>query len=126
MSNVKNSVLKEIEDRIKKRELAKARAANNNTLEKFASDFFHNIEELRSVSTGVDFFHHCIGISLLNFETQVSTIDRYAKVELVWVEVEGKLPLVDRIVITWSKPYQIINRCDPQLSLDMANLILFN
>jgi len=125
MSEVKRQLLKEIEDRIAKRKEAKARAINRNTVEAFVLAFISNVEEINTMVSSPEEWEINVENAMNNLQSQVMSFDNDVRVYVSWHQENDSLPVVNGVTIKWSKAYQAKENCDPELFLDVTEL-LFN
>lgn len=124
MSDIKDKIWQEINDRIAKRKEARARAINNNTIEAFVLGFIKNIEDINTYTTNEVEWQVGAMNALNNLKAQMMSFDKRVNIEISWYTEEGKPPVVNGVIIKWSRPYQIENNCDPELFLDVTMLLL--
>lgn len=126
MSKVKEDLLKEIEARIAKKKLAKARAFNNRCVETFVLTFIKNIEDTNTMVDNQYEWSNNAKSAESSLLGQIRSFDDGAKVSVSWCIREGEKPVVDTVTINWSKSYQQSEKCDAQIVLSAADIILFS
>jgi hypothetical protein len=123
----KKNVLEEIEARIARKKELKTKIVEKNTLKGYVLNFIKNIEELND-------FHFQNFYSIARaakaakkvLEKQVHTIDKGATIEVHYVDANNlELLCVDQVIITWSKEYQTLNKCEEKTIISSIDAIIF-
>lgn len=125
MNEIKKKLIEEIDRRIQKKKEARERALEKSTLEAFVLAFIKNVEEINTIATNEVEWQMHVDNAVQSLKGQICSFDNSAKLEVSWFEEEGKPPVVDGVTIKWSRFYQKLNNCDPELFLDVTEL-LFN
>lgn len=120
----KKEMLDKVNAAAKKREEARDRAAANKTIEAFVFEFFKEAEEVLLLDMSPQNKGVMLLLSHNTLENKIKTFDPKVKeVKIVW-RGENE-PIVQGVTIVWSKHFSNINQADPELYIDVAEM-LFN
>lgn len=120
----KKSLMDEIAAKAKRKEdLRQEIASRSENIEAFAVKMIGDIEEMIATTSNPDVLYTLIPLYARSFEGQVRVMDPGATVNVDWFETEGH-PRINGITIRWSKEYQVRNKCEEQLFVDVSSLLL--
>ena len=123
MSNIKNKILKEIEQKIAKRKEARNRTLNK-TVESYVLSFIKNVEDINKITGSYHEWSYCVDQALFSLKTQIHVIDQGATVSVSFIKDEQQRQIVDKVKILWSKEYQEKEKCESELVLDIIDIML--
>lgn len=126
MSDVKKKLMEEIS---KKADRMKARKQEIANREKNVEAFvLKEMKDIDDASTST--INSSLGPAIQDFYVgalgqRLKTLDEGCKVEISWApQNDGEsVPRLNGVLIKWSKGYQVANKCDPELFIDIANLL---
>lgn len=119
----KKDLLKEIDEKIKRKQELREQVADKSTIEGFVMEFMHDIEELPQYGPGP--FHTLAALSKISLTDKLKRFDRGVEIDVSWHAEEGLAPQVNGVLIKWSRDYQQLHDIDPELFVDVTQL-LFN
>lgn len=120
------NVLKEIEERIRKKKLAKQRASYNVSIEGYISSFIRNIEDLEKIYTDKHDVRSGWAKAQSTLVEQLRVFDNGVAVSIKSFTQEDGKRYVDSVTVRWSDKYQRDNNCDPELTLTALDIALSN
>jgi hypothetical protein len=126
MSDVKKKLLEEINKKADRMKARKQEIANrNNNVEEFVLKMMKEIDEGASVFMNSDLGPTLIAFYVSSLQERMKTLDSNCKTEISWApkNEDENLPRINGVLIKWSKEYQTVNDCDPELFVDIANLL---
>ena|ERR1035437_55491 len=123
MSDVKKSLLQEIETNIKRKMELREKIAQRNQLDTFVLSFISNVEEISESIHDRDAWNDMVTLALSSLDTSIKSIDNHANISISWQEVESMHPQVNGVLVKWSQRHQIKNSCEPELFVDITSLL---
>lgn len=123
MNDVKKKLLEEIDRKIARKKQIRAHTVENNTHEAYIMAFIRDMEDLRVGKIEGDTWFAMMTLSLQKLEEQMRTLDFGCNIEISWYTNEGKDPQVNGVLIKWSPYYQAKNNLEPELFIDIVNLL---
>ena len=118
-SVVKDKLLQKIKEKIRRKEDAKVRAAERNTVNGFVLEFIKKIESVESLSEKQSDQALFVFYATTCLVNQLKTIDSQVKVDILWQEQMQ----VSGVLIKWSTKYQQTNDCESELFVDVISLM---
>ncbi len=121
MSSIRQKILKEIDDRIKRKKDLRAEIANRkDDVEAYVLKLMDEVDEMMSKTVNTSLYEILIPNYVRSLEGHIKTIDGGATIEVSWAENPKRL---NGVLIKWSATYQTVNKCDPERYVDIANLL---
>jgi len=126
MSDVKKKLLEEISKKANRMKARKVEIANRkDNVEEFVLKQMKEIDDAASTTV-----NSSLGPAIANFYVaalaqRMKTVDEGCKIEISWAPKndDETTSRVNGVLIKWSKEYQVANKCDPELFVDIANLL---
>jgi hypothetical protein len=123
MSDIKKKLLAAIDTKTRRREaLKKEIAERHKNIEAFVMKMINDLEDMVVNTANTSLLVSLVPIYVKSLESQVKTIDSGSTTTVQWLESNGTVH-VNGILIKWSKDYQVANNCDPELFVDVTNLL---
>ena len=126
MSDVKKQLMKEIEERIAKKNAAKSRALYNQSIENFVHVFIKRIEDINAMVSTRDEWIQLSDIALRDFVNIMKSYDYNVRIQVKYTEIDSVKSAVDKVIINWSTRYQKENSTQESLTLDAVDLMLLD
>lgn len=121
MSDVKKNLLKEIEDKIKRKMELREQIAKRNQLDTFVLNFISNVEEISESINDQDMWMDMVELAIKSLDESIKSLDARSTTAISWAE--GNRPQVNGVLVRWSAQYQEKNNCEPELFVDMTSLL---
>lgn len=129
--SIKDDLLKKISQRAEKIRQDRASAKNRKDIDRIVFDFFKEAEEMSKMgremadevqaNSGDVTAHVLILGAGVQLQEQIrARIDRDARVEVVMKDGTSQ---VNGVLITWSKFYQVANKCDETLYIGIEHML---
>lgn len=129
MNNVKKDLLREIDERIaRKKALQLEMASRKDDVAKFALELLDEMETMiASTTVNPSLIAELAPLHVMSFQERLRVLDSGVKVHMTWMTPEDaespSLQRISGILIKWSPAYQAANKCDPELYVDIAELL---
>lgn len=126
MSDIKKSILQQINDRVLRKKALSAEIANRNAnVEAFVLKMIDEIDSMVCSTVNTSLAPIMADYYVNSLRERVRTLDVNADVEVQWMPAENNsnLPRVTGVLIKWSQEYQVDNNCEAQLFVDPVNLL---
>lgn len=121
MSSIRQKILKEIDDRIQRKKKLRAEVASRkDDIEAYVLKLMDEVDDMMSKTVNTSLFEILIPNYVKSLEGHIRTIDGGATIEVSWTEEPKRL---NGVLIKWSAAYQVVNNCDPERYVDVANLL---
>lgn len=123
MSDIKKKLLQEIDSKIKRNKEIRERKASGTVIDDYVVDFIKQIEDLNTMPFGQDAWQTMATLAVNSLENQVKRIDPYSHLEVMWHTPEDEMPQVNGVLVKWSTHHQTLNKCEPELFVDVTSLL---
>ena len=127
MGSIKDDLLKRIEKRAQRHnDLRKEIEERSENAEAFILKMVKDLDETVAKTANIVFdTDDFINYYIASVENQIQTLDFGAQVEISWQAQpeKGKMPRINGILVKWSPEYQKEHDCEPELYVDVFQLL---
>ena len=119
MNEVKKGLLQKIADKVaRKKALQKEMASRKTDVAKFAMTLLREMEDMLATSANASLIEDLAPLYAKSLQERLRVLDNDVSATLSWENNQ-----VSGILIKWSPDYQAANNCDPELYVDIAELL---
>lgn len=124
MASSKKDLLKEIDERIKrKKALQKEVASRKTDVEGFVLKMMGEVDELMLAAGNSNLSPTLTEYGLNTIHQRMRLIDKDIQIEPQWHISSTDTTKLSGILIKWSPDYQTKNKCEPELFIDIVSLL---
>lgn len=118
--SVKKKLMEEINKKAQKTKELRATYADRNNVEAYVYEFFRQVDRGRNLETN---YHSQLALAESVLRNKMKTIDGFCRVEPHWVSADDGFPGIKGVTITWSAAYVTANGVEPNLYIDVTDML---